>query len=572
MREKKYADVLKKYEEEIDERMSMTREIKFKDLQESMDKEAKNEEVQKTTEESISKTSIKKLDKDEEVAKVLKVEEEIDKIRDEENKKRKELKIKEINEEVLKSSNEEIDDDIYLTTSFKPLKTRISFIKIVKKIGIFMLFILVLGCVGYFAGVPMYKKYINSRPKIIFDKTIEYVSDKMINVINDFNIGNNSILTDIKFNVDNGLGELNEGNFGYRLGIASNRYENSLYMEIENSNYSINDYFNSGKSYTNFSTSDKYFLMEQNKIDKVYNKYSGYLNNIFEISSDDLRYVVLKERDIIKGLLLNEYIVSSKTEIDINNKSIEVVKNSYVIDKSNIKKIQKKYYEELIKDDKLIKIMSELSNLSVKEYKNELSNLVDSDIDDDYKLAFNIYTMEATKVVGLDIEENGFCLFYLYFYENYFDFYANLNDRDVVEFKGKKEDDIKATIKYNADKIIDLNIKNFDKERVEFSYFFETKKRDYSGEFVLREKEESVYDVEFSLRYDDYLYSFNSLFDLHYNDFKNVNEENIVKYSVKNYSNESLLFYEEIEEIGIKEGFLKWQEIFDDFINEISKK
>lgn len=572
MREKKYADVLKKYEEDIDEKMSMTREIKFKDLQESMDKEAKNEEVQKTTEESISKTSIKKLDKDEEVAKVLKVEEEIDKIRDEENKKRKELKIKEVNEEVLKSSNEEIDDDIYLTTSFKPLKTRISFIKIVKKIGIFMLFILVLGCVGYFAGVPMYKKYINSRPKIIFDKTIEYVSDKMINVINDFNIGNNSILTDIKFNVDNGLGELNEGNFGYRLGIASNRYENSLYMEIENSNYGINDYFNSGKSYTNFSTSDKYFLMEQNKIDKVYNKYSGYLNNIFEISSDDLRYVVLKERDIIKGLLLNEYIVSSKTEIDINNKSIEVVKNSYVIDKSNIKKIQKKYYEELIKDDKLIKIMSELSNLSVKEYKNELSNLVDSDIDDDYKLAFNIYTMEATKVVGLDIEENGFCLFYLYFYENYFDFYANLNDRDVVEFKGKKEDDIKATIKYNADKIIDLNIKNFDKERVEFSYFFETKKRDYSGEFVLREKEESVYDVEFSLRYDDYLYSFNSLFDLHYNDFKNVNEENIVKYSVKNYSNESLLFYEEIEEIGIKEGFLKWQEIFDDFINEISKK
>lgn len=572
MREKKYADVLKKYEEDIDEKMSMTREIKFKDLQESMDKEAKNEEVQKTTEESISKTSIKKLDKDEEVAKVLKVEEEIDKIRDEENKKRKELKIKEVNEEVPKSSNEEIDDDIYLTTSFKPLKTRISFIKIVKKIGIFMLFILVLGCVGYFAGVPMYKKYINSRPKIIFDKTIEYVSDKMINVINDFNIGNNSILTDIKFNVDNGSGELNEGNFGYRLGIASNRYENSLYMEIENSNYGINDYFNSGKSYTNFSTSDKYFLMEQNKIDKVYNKYSGYLNNIFEISSDDLRYVVLKERDIIKGLLLNEYIVSSKTEIDINNKSIEVVKNSYVIDKSNIKKIQKKYYEELIKDDKLIKIMSELSNLSVKEYKNELSNLVDSDIDDDYKLAFNIYTMDATKVVGLDIEENGFCLFYLYFYENYFDFYANLNDRDVVEFKGKKEDDIKATIKYNADKIIDLNIKNFDKERVEFSYFFETKKRDYSGEFVLREKEESVYDVEFSLRYDDYLYSFNSLFDLHYNDFKNVNEENIVKYSVKNYSNESLLFYEEIEEIGIKEGFLKWQEIFDDFINEISKK
>ena len=257
MREKKYADVLKKYEEDIDEKMSMTREIKFKDLQESMDKEAKNEEVQKTTEESISKTSIKKLDKDEEVAKVLKVEEEIDKIRDEENKKRKELKIKEVNEEVLKSSNEEIDDDIYLTTSFKPLKTRISFIKIVKKIGIFMLFILVLGCVGYFAGVPMYKKYINSRPKIIFDKTIEYVSDKMINVINDFNIGNNSILTDIKFNVDNGLGELNEGNFGYRLGIASNRYENSLYMEIENSNYGINDYFNSGKSYTNFSTSDK---------------------------------------------------------------------------------------------------------------------------------------------------------------------------------------------------------------------------------------------------------------------------------------------------------------------------
>ena len=92
MREKKYADVLKKYEEDIDERMSMTREIKFKDLQESMDKEAKNEEVQKTTEESISKTSIKKLDKDEEVAKVLKVEEEIDKIRDEENKKRKDRK------------------------------------------------------------------------------------------------------------------------------------------------------------------------------------------------------------------------------------------------------------------------------------------------------------------------------------------------------------------------------------------------------------------------------------------------------------------------------------------------
>ena len=259
MREKKYADILKKYEElENEEKMSLTREIKFKDLQESMDiEDASKSEIKKEKRENASKKSQEKEIKTDKVNDKLKIEDEVEEIREAEDNKRKELKIKEAKNEKNEPDNKEIDDDIYLTTSFKPLKKRISFSKIMKKAIIFIVIILVIGSVGYFVGMPIYIKYINSRPKIIFDKTVEYVSDEMINVINDYNLGNNSLFADVNFVVDNN-GETREETFGYSLGVESKRYENSLYLGKDSNSYEINEFFNDGDSYTNFSTSDKY--------------------------------------------------------------------------------------------------------------------------------------------------------------------------------------------------------------------------------------------------------------------------------------------------------------------------
>lgn len=588
MREKKYADILKKYEElENEEKLSLTREMKFKDLQDSMDQEdTSKSETKKEKRENTSKKTQKKEIKDEKTNDKLKIENEIEEIREAENKKRKELKIKEVKEEKTESGNKEIDDDIYLTTSFKPLRKRVSFSKIMKKAIIFIVIILVIGSVGYFVGMPIYKKYINSKPKIIFDKTVEYVSDKMINVIDDFNLGNNSLFADVSFRVDNNEEELSENLFGYSLGVEPKRYENFLYLEKDSSSYGINELFNDGDSYTNFSTSDKYLEMKENSIDKVYNKYSKYLDSVLDVSNDDLRYVVLKERDIIKSLLLNEYITSIKSEIEINGETLNVVKNSYVIDKNNIKKIQKKYYDEVIKDDKLVKVLAEISNLTVKEYKSKLSDMVDSEIDEDYKLAFNIYTVDGIKVVGFDIEKNGFCLFYLYSYDNYFDFYINLtrenkckktdecslNNQRVIDIKGKKNDLIEADIKYNGEKVLDLDITSLTKEKVEFSYLFKPKKKEYIGDFVLINTEENNYEVDLSLNYDEYEYNFNSLLDLHYDDFTNIDEEDVVKYTLKSYTNELSEFYDEIDEIGIKEEFMNFKDFIDRFIDKLSKK
>ena len=141
MREKKYANVLNDdfsviEESKIadnEEKLSMTRELKFKDLQESIDNSRSKENIV---------NGATDLGDTEEVVLSIK---DYNEIRDNE---------KDIEDELNDEKKKENNEDIYLTTSFKPFKKRFKLRKVFKFIFMLLLIVLIFVSLFFFIILP----------------------------------------------------------------------------------------------------------------------------------------------------------------------------------------------------------------------------------------------------------------------------------------------------------------------------------------------------------------------------------------------------------------------------------
>ena len=233
MREQRYSNVIEKYEAELkkqrtiaeaeaeEEKLSMTREIKYKDLQDEIDKNEnlshQDNYIDDLLENTFDEDEIKiiqrnKKNKNQDSAVLTdKVSDSNSKLNDheknvelnsqkestsysdeleEEPKKIKlktvksdddffeEMKTQRVNlpknndeeenesEDKEEKDNDKVnitkvnkDDDIYLTTAFEPLKSRLTIGKIFTRIIIFLVIIAALGALVYFVLFPLYDKY-----------------------------------------------------------------------------------------------------------------------------------------------------------------------------------------------------------------------------------------------------------------------------------------------------------------------------------------------------------------------------------------------------------------------------
>ena len=139
MREKKFANILDDYPEEVveeikeetQEKLSMTRELKFKELQDKIDEE---DIVSSVTEE----VKLEEIDTPDETITLELSKKELKQKAKEEKKERKAMQ-----------------EDLYLTSSFKPLRKRFKLNKLFKFIFTLLLIIGALGALGYFVVWPL---------------------------------------------------------------------------------------------------------------------------------------------------------------------------------------------------------------------------------------------------------------------------------------------------------------------------------------------------------------------------------------------------------------------------------
>lgn len=565
MREKKFANILDDYPEEVveeikeetQEKLSMTRELKFKELQDKIDEE---DIVSSVTEE----VKLEEIDTPEETITLELSKKELKQKAKEEKKERKAMQ-----------------EDLYLTSSFKPLRKRFKLNKLFKFIFTLLLIIGVLGALGYFVIWPLYNKYMDSKPKAIFEHAIDYIADTAYNTI-DSNWSYTDDFSGLEFGLmiesDEDVDYANTY-YGFNFGFNDTQAEEYIYIKNPETNeeYGISLLVDNDMMYYKTTLSD-IFYGEENDSEINFGLYDEEGEQI-SISKEEIKYFIDTERNTIKKLLLDEYIESETDEIEIDGKTIDVTKNSYTLNGEDFEVISDKYKDILLKDKKYLEIFAKIAGISVEEVKEEYFENVDTEADEDYTLSFNIYTIKGNKVVGFDIEENGFRILYLYYNEDEFDFHLNLTtDEDclegrdcvmsnmmVLDLKGTYKDDYtEVVVEYNEDEVATLDIREFSFEKIDLDYDIDYMDFELEGTLKLDlDTDKHEYKAEVLVDIDGI--EMNIVFDLKLKDefkLEEINPEKVEEYTEKKFNDEVENFYYALDEVGLVEEFDLWFETF----------
>lgn len=582
---------MKKIDVEKEEKLSMTRELKFKELQDKIDEE----EADKIVEEAIRKSK-KKVNKEE---LTTELEQEIDELLEVETKKRgrprKKVEVENVEEELSellddkKKVEEKVQDevkitkvnpeeDLYLTSSFKPLKHRIKASKIFKFLFKTIFTLGVLGAFVYFVLFPLYKMLEDSKPKAIFDHSLDYVQEQIYSFLDtNIPVDSENFTLETILNLDSNIKDLDDyvdNEFVFTAGYKEkdNLFESGFYVQNkDNVRHGITYYEKDDTVYTKLTTSDKYlkhgFTEDEEDIDDT-----------IVVSTDDYKYYVGKIITVLKESIKEEDLVASKEELTIDGFAIDVVRNSLELNKDQLIKLEKEMNNKLLKDEKFLRIEADINECSLEEVKESYKETID--YEDNYVLSINIYTTKGTKFVGFDIEENGFRNYYFYKYENKFEAHANLTDdeecntggdcvadaRMIIDLVGTtKNNETVVDVFLNNEDIGSLVVTEFNFNTIDFDYNIIISDIRYQGDvFFEFNKDKKTYDMSFSLEFnDEYVklslsIAFDTLDNVGY-----VEDDKVVDYTEELDATEVVDLYKELDKLDMTDAFDVYMGVLD---------
>ena len=555
MREKKYANVLNDdfsviEESKIadnEEKLSMTRELKFKDLQESIDNSRSKENIV---------NGATDLGDTEEVVLSIK---DYNEIRDNE---------KDIEDELNDEKKKENNEDIYLTTSFKPFKKRFKLRKVFKFIFMLLLIVLIFVSLFFFIILPLYNKYQSSKPKAIFDATLNYIGEQLNSIVDvsysDSGIFNKSITIDFNSNIEE-LNSLNSRKLGLNIfNDLVSKSEAFIFIEDEKDKYGFSLINDGNDVYYKFTSNENF--LKTNRDNSLFSKYEDYFN--ISYSKNDLNYYIDTNINILKEIITEDLISSERDEIEVNGESLSVMNNSLKLDKELIVELEKKYNNAVLNDEKLMKIVASLYNMSLEDVKKSYENV--NTYDDDYSLIINIYTIKGNEFVGFDIEENGFRNIYYYINNGNFEGHLNLNNEEdclevgncllgnqmVIDLVGiKKGNHTEVQLMINNNEICTLEVRSFNHQKIDFNYKLNVSGVFYEGTFTLDiDKDKEEYNFNVSIDYDsEYL---NIMIQIKNSDKTNISEidlEHVINYNDTLFQNYYAQLEKNLENVGLLE-------------------
>ncbi len=116
------------------------------------------------------------------------------------------------------------------------------------------------------------------------------------------------------------------------------------------------------------------------------------VNDLFlNINSSNIEVILREIKNAFEDAIKDEKIVKEKTTLDIDGKSVNVVNNKLVIDKSNEERISKKLSDYLKKSDDFLDNFSKEFGVS----KEDIISFLEDDSytsEEEYKMVINLYT------------------------------------------------------------------------------------------------------------------------------------------------------------------------------------
>lgn len=174
------------------------------------------------------------------------------------------------------------------------------------------------------------------------------------------------------------------------------------------------------------------------------------VNDLFlNINSSNIEVILREIKNAFEYAIKDEKIVKEKTTLDIDGKSVNVVNNKLVIDKSNEERISKKLSDYLKNSDDFLDNFSKEFGVS----KEDIISFLEDDSytsEEDYKMVINLYTNGIL---------NNFVSTKIEFIEN---------DEKIVDFEFNKN-----SIKISDDDMFVFTIKEDEKDKYSINLKYE---------------------------------------------------------------------------------------------------
>lgn len=573
-RAEKYANIQDKYKEkEVEEKLSTTREIKFKDVQEK--------------EPNYEDTAPISLEEYEEITKSMKV---VSNETKEEEKENVSLEKHDDEERNSKPDEEKKDEDIYLTSSFKPFRKKFRLKKVFRVL--FTLFFLVgIGFAIYFFLVKPGLEFLkNVQPIQIYYNSIDSVADYILNSMEE-DAGTNKYSGDFdiefKSNIE-GYKEISNYTYGfsYGLDLKNKSAEDIFYVKYNNQKFGNYVYFKDDKTYIKYSNSEDIYdisTVAKTEDDVVYQLFNSIMDELEGQSVNDYRVVVDEFRNILKESITKDMVKASPDTIEVNGKSIKVIKNTISLDRKGLEDFDKKICDKVLENDNFLKSFMKVTGFTKEEV---IEYFLDNDYKDDESLIVNIYTIKGTKFAGFDIESNGFRDYYVYLDNKDFEAHFNFTDEDakcdkkedcaldnqeIYDVVGKEKDNVlNVDIDYNKKEFAHLKIRTMNENKIDLHYELIEDKEIYSGD-ILFIKGDNSYHLDISFQNGSEYLNMNVNYSYSYKkDVAVFNEDKIVPYSKSAMDTASKAMAEDLDKNGILEGYLIWSELANGIIGELS--
>lgn len=352
-------------------------------------------------------------------------------------------------------------------------------------IAIVAVVVVVLVLLGVFVLGPAFLK-ASITPKAVYETTIKAVSKEISTTVTD--VVHDKAIYEIELNVDSNMDTISAFS-GYTYGVnagidpTNKALQMGLYMKNSSADYSMWNYIKDGKQYSRYSTDDMLnYLGEvsEEESNELFASFKEALESQANADDEDLNYLVEKVTNLLIESIDESKLSQEETTLTLNEKSVKVLNNKYTIDEATLEATTKHLLEGLKKDEKAIKIIATLSEVTEEEVKTMLTYEKDEETEDEEEeftnLIFNIYTTTKAEAVGFALtDDKGNNDIHYYATENYFEFeyYEKTEDEEtnkdienVLNIVGiVRSEKTNVTIKYNKETIATAVInKNTDTE------------------------------------------------------------------------------------------------------------
>ena len=408
-------------------------------------KEVIEEQVEQTIEDVIEDNRVV-----EETAPVPTVEEE-----NEEDTVVDEPVIETITTEISVQMDEEEDDDLYLTKSFKPIKKKKRLKRNIVRFFKILIILGVIGLIGWVVGTKIYGMYLSTRPVNIYKTAILETGKTVNSFINSIpSLDNGMFEMQFKTNMKS-YDFLNNTMVGYGYSDNEEGYEDYIYYIDGNyERNGLHTLVKNNKVYKKYDVSDVVYSskLEENMMRNILQE--------TDIDMDIITDVIEGNSKVISSILKEDDIEVSSEELDINGITVNVRCNTMVLSDSLVDR----YLDELYKNKVLVNKMSKLFDKDSDVLRRYLEGKISKYVDD---LKFNLYVTDKYDFVGFDYELDGFREMYYYQYKDNKDINVKLSDEINLGVDVKDKD---VNVLVDNESMFNLVIKEFEKNVINLQY------------------------------------------------------------------------------------------------------